>query len=86
MASISAIKPGARVVTADAKQLGMVKDIRDEQFLVDVRWASDYWLGIETVEDASEDVVQLLIAKAGVGPAKLPEIKNIDDSGMPSRQ
>ena len=86
MTSITAVKAGARVVTADAKLLGKVKDVREDQFLVDVRWASDYWPGIESVEDASRDVVQLLIPNAGVGAAKVPENKNIDDSNLPSRQ
>ena len=81
-----AVKPGARVVTADAKELGKVKDVREDEFLVDARLAPDYWLGIDVVERASEEQVQLLITKDGVSAAKLPNIKSIDDSNLPSRQ
>jgi hypothetical protein len=66
-----AVHSGARVVTADGKQIGLVKDVRLDRFLVDVRWAPDYWLGTETVGDASEDLVQLLVAKEDLGSAKL---------------
>jgi hypothetical protein len=83
---MSGVKPGARVVTADAKQIGRVKVVREDEFLVEVRFAADYWLGIETVDEAAEDEVQLLITKSAVGSAKLPNIKSIDDSSMPSRQ
>ena len=65
------VHAGARVMTADGKDLGVVKDVRADRFLVDVRWAPDYWLGIESVEQASEVVVQLVITKDDVGSAKL---------------
>jgi hypothetical protein len=67
----AAVRPGARVVSADGKQLGVVKDAREDRFLVDVRWAPDYWLGVETVDNASEDIVQLFVTKQAVGSAKL---------------
>lgn len=66
-----AVHRGARVVTADGKQIGLVKDVRVDRFLVDVRWAPDYWLGTETVGDVSEDLVQLLVVKEDLGSAKL---------------
>jgi hypothetical protein len=62
---------GARVISADGKQLGVVKDVRVDRFLVDVRWAPDYWLGTETVDNASQDIVQLFVPKQGIGSAKL---------------
>jgi hypothetical protein len=59
------------VISADGKQVGVVKDVRGDRFLVDVRWAPDYWLGMETVDNASEDIVQLFVTKQAIGSAKL---------------
>jgi len=58
-------------MSADGKRLGVVKEARSDRFLVDVRWAPDYWLGTETIDNASEELVQLIITKEGIGPAKL---------------
>lgn len=69
--SSSTVHVGARVMSADGKQLGVVKDTRYDRFLVDARWAPDYWLGTETVDNVSEDQVQLYITKEGLGSAKL---------------
>ena len=69
--SSTTIRIGVPVMSADGKRLGVVKDVRDDRFLVDVRWAPDYWLGTETVDNASEELVQLIITKEAVGPAKL---------------
>ena len=80
------VKLGARVVTADAQQLGKVKEVREDEFLVDARLAPDYWLGTDIVERVSDEEVRLLITKEGVPAAKLPDIKSIDDSNLPSRQ
>ena len=65
------MRVGARVMSADGKQLGLVKDVRIDRFLVDVRWAPDYWLGTESIDTASEELVQLVITKEAVGSAKL---------------
>ena len=65
------IRIGARVISADGKQLGTVKDFREDRFLVDVRWAPDYWLGVESVDNASDDIVQLSVTKQEIGSAKL---------------
>ena len=62
---------GARVMSSDSKQLGLVKEVRGDQFRVDVRWAPDYWIGNESVDDVSEDTVQLLVTKGDIGSAKL---------------
>lgn len=67
----TAIQVGSRVVSADGKQLGIVKDSRADRFLIDVRWAPDYWLGTETVDNADDELVQLILTKEGIGPAKL---------------
>lgn len=65
------LKIGAPVMSADGKQLGHVKEARIDRFLVDVRMAPDYWLGTETIDDVSEELVQLVITKEAVGAAKL---------------
>lgn len=69
--SSNAIHTGARVMSADGKTLGMVKDVREDRFLVDVHWAPDYWLGTESVDSVSDELVQLYITKSAVGSAKL---------------
>ena len=81
-----AITEGDHVVTADGKQLGVVKEIKAERFKVDVRWAPDYWLGTDIVESADQGIVQLFLTKEGVGPAKLHDIDKIDGSSLPSAQ
>jgi hypothetical protein len=58
-------------MSADGKQVGVVKEVRQDRFLVDVRRAPDYCLGMETVEDASKDIVQLCVTKLAIGSAKL---------------
>lgn len=67
----SSVHVGARVMSADGKQLGVVKDVRTDRFLVDVRWAPDYWLGTESVDNQSEELVQLILTKDVIGSAKL---------------
>jgi hypothetical protein len=72
---------GARVMSADGKQVGMVKEIRADRFLVDVRFAPDYWLGTETVGNVEEDLVQLIITKGAIGAAKLHDSVGPDGTG-----
>jgi hypothetical protein len=60
-----------RVLTADGKVLGLVKEARIDRFLVDVRWAPDYWLDMEAIEHATGDSVQLVVTKADIGTVKL---------------
>jgi hypothetical protein len=82
----TSLKTGARVLTADGKELGKVKAVREDQFKVDVRFAPDYWLGRETIEEITPEAVQLKIEKTEVGSAKVPDLKNIDNSSLPSGQ
>ena len=82
--STASIEAGAAVMSADGKKLGIVKDVREDRFLVDVRWAPDYWLGVEAVDNTSADLVQLLITREAVGSAKLHN-GGIDDGNLPSR-
>lgn len=69
--SYTTVNPGADVMSADGKRLGIVKEALQDRFLVDVRWAPDYWLGTETIDSADGEVVQLLLTKDAIGPAKL---------------
>jgi hypothetical protein len=84
--STTSIQTGARVITADGKQLGVVKEVRADRFKIDVRWAPDYWLGPEVVDNVGDDLIQLFITKEGVGAAKLHDVDKIDGSGLPSAQ
>jgi hypothetical protein len=70
-ARVPEVQTGARVMSADGKQVGVVKEVRQDRFLVDVRRAPDYCLGMETLENASKDIVQLCVTKQAIGPAKL---------------
>jgi hypothetical protein len=69
--SSTGVSVGARVLSADGKQLGTVKDVRVDRFYVDARWAPDYWLGSETIDETTDELVQLVITKEAVGSAKL---------------
>jgi hypothetical protein len=69
--STHSVSVGADVMSADGKRLGIVKEALQDRFLVDVRWAPDYWLGSETIDSADSEIVQLIITKDAVGPAKL---------------
>ena len=84
--TMKVLTEGDRVVTADGKDLGLVKEIKPDCFKVDARWAPDYWLGTEIVETAEQGIVQLFITKDGLGPAKIHEIDKIDGSALPSAQ
>ena len=82
---------GARIISADGKQLGIVKEVLTDRFLVDVHWSPDYWLGTDVVDNGTEDILQLAIEKEAVGRAKLNpslEQENIhggaEDMGGPS--
>ena len=67
----TSVSVGATVMSADGKRLGIVKEVRTDRFLVDVRWAPDYWLGTETIDTASRELIQLILTRQGIGPAKL---------------
>ena len=77
---------GDRVITSDGQELGLIKELKPDCFKVDVRWAPDYWLGTEIVDTVEQGIVQLLITKEVVGPAKLHDIDKIDGSDLPSAQ
>ena len=67
------IQPGLPVMSSDSKLLGRVKEVRGDTFKVDARWAFNYWLGNEVVENTAKGLVQLVVTKQAVGTAKLRE-------------
>jgi hypothetical protein len=69
MAAMPAI--GGRVVTADGEELGTVREVADRCFKVDVAMQPDYWLGTDTIEQATGNEVRLNILKDRVGDFKL---------------
>jgi hypothetical protein len=79
MTSIPNPSVGAKVVSADGKELGTVKEIKDGCFKVDVRMAPDYWLGTEIIDNTDEELVQLAITTDGLGEAKvrMPDIAEL---------
>jgi len=62
---------GARVVTADGDELGKVKEVAGTCFKVDASMQPDYWLGSDSIADASGAEVRLAIRKDDVGNAKV---------------
>ena len=67
------VELGMPVISADGKVLGKVKEVRGDTFKVDARWALNYWLGQEVVEDTTKGLVHLVVTKQAVGSAKLHE-------------
>ena len=65
------LQPGAAVLSSDGKPLGTVKEAHYDRFLVNARWAPDYWLGTETIDSSSDNQVQLILTKNAIGAAKL---------------
>ncbi|MEX2226570.1 MAG: hypothetical protein WEB52_08995 [Dehalococcoidia bacterium] len=64
--------PGAEVVTSDGASLGMVADVADASFKVDVRMQPDYWLGRAYVIGTSEQRVEMSFTKSDLKAYKLP--------------
>ncbi len=71
MVTSSQLELGAKVMTADGKQIGSVKEIGGDRFRVDRRLFPDYWLGNEYVDDVSGGIVQLIVTKEGLRAAKI---------------
>ena len=78
-----AIQVGAKVLSADGKQLGRVKEADKHRFRVDARWAPDYWLGMDMVAEATEERLELLITKGALGAEKLSAGGTEDSSRQP---
>ena len=52
---------GARVLTADDKELGTVKEAGSGCFKVDAPLTPDYWLGVDTIAGTDGDAVRLAV-------------------------
>lgn len=62
---------GARVMSADGKQLGRVKEIGEDRFKVDAHLRPDFWLGVRYVEYAKDGIVQMNVTRENAGAAKI---------------
>jgi hypothetical protein len=62
---------GDKVMTADGKEIGKVREIGTDSFKVERFLFPDYWLANEYVDDVSGGIVQLIVTKEGLGAAKL---------------
>ena len=72
----TSIKVGASVVTFDGTTLGKVKEVANDSFKLDVRFAPDYWLAMsylarEYIDNLEEGTLRLIVSKNSVGRAKL---------------
>ncbi|HLG11569.1 MAG TPA: DUF2171 domain-containing protein [Dehalococcoidia bacterium] len=71
MVTASELELGAKVMTADGKEIGTVREIGSDRFKVERRLFPDYWLANEYVDDVAGGIVQLIVTKEGLGAAKL---------------
>jgi hypothetical protein len=65
------LETGSQVVSADGKQLGLVKEVTADRFRVERRLLPDFWLAMEYVDNAAGGIVQMILTKAGMGAAKV---------------
>jgi hypothetical protein len=63
MPTTVAVPLNAPLYSRDGQHLGTVKAVRDRCFLVDVRWAFDYWLSRRCVADVCDGQVILAVDK-----------------------
>jgi hypothetical protein len=87
------LNPGAEVMTTDGAKLGVVADVSDLSFKVDVRMAPDYWLGRDYVAEATRDHVSMSFPKSdlkaykqqppGAITAKDPNEESLADQVLP---
>jgi hypothetical protein len=63
----------APVFGSDGHEIGQVKEIRGDRFLVDVRMHPDYWLSMQSVASVRPQGVWLNVTKAHVGDVKTGE-------------
>ena len=69
--STDSIQAGDKVMTADGKELGTVKEVEGDRFKVERRFFKDYWLAKEFVDHVSGGIVQLILTKEAIGAAKV---------------
>jgi hypothetical protein len=65
------LEPGAMVMSGDGKRLGTVKEVAADRFKLERRLLPDYWLGLEYVDHASDELVQMVLTKEGIGAARV---------------
>jgi hypothetical protein len=65
------LQPGSAVVSGDGKRLGTVKEIAGDRFKLERRLLPDYWLAMEYVDHASDDLVQMVLTKESIGAARV---------------
>lgn len=71
MVTSTDLEIGDRVVTADGKQIGTVKEIGHDRFKVERRLFPDYWLANEYVDGVAGGIVQMIVTREGLGAAKI---------------
>lgn len=79
----AAVLIGAPVYTTDGRSLGRVKKVGAECFLVDVRFAFDYWLSSRAIAGLDEGRVQLGIDKRQVADYLVDRDCLQDFDGLP---
>ena len=72
------INVGTWVFTADGKELGRVKAVADEEFLVDAPLARDYWLERSLVQSASDARIELVVTNADLAGYKMDRPHDAD--------
>jgi hypothetical protein len=64
--TVPVVPVGAAIYSRDGVPIGLVKAVRDDQFLVEVRWAFDYWLSTRCVATVAGAQVLLAVDKEAV--------------------
>lgn len=67
----TSINTGAKVFTTDGKELGSVKEVESNAFLVNAPKQFDYWLQSSIVIAASAERVELSISEADLNNYKM---------------
>jgi hypothetical protein len=65
------VEVGARVVTADGHELGKVKSVEPDAFLIDAPHQFDYWLERTIVRSANSSLVELIVAGDEIAAYKM---------------
>jgi hypothetical protein len=71
MVTATELEIGAKIMSADGKELGTVKEVGADRFKVGRKLLPDYWLANEYVDHAGNGIVQMILTKEGLHAAKL---------------
>lgn len=71
MVTAEQIDIGAKVLSADGKQLGHVREVAHDSFQVARRFLPAYWVANEYVDNVSGGIVQMLVTRDGLKAARL---------------